>query len=82
MDVVAIFAGKDTHDVTFFCRNDFLLQGPNKARCFPNGSWSQEIPKCLEQCADLPGKIENIQASIKRSAFIYKKNLNEIWYYC
>ncbi|XP_076080666.1 uncharacterized protein LOC143051654 [Mytilus galloprovincialis] len=66
LDVVAIFAGKDTHDVTFFCRNDFLLQGPKKARCFPNGSWSQEIPKCLEQCADLPGKIENIQVSTNK----------------
>lgn len=81
MDVVAILAGKDTYDVTFFCRNDFLLQGQNHARCFPNGSWSRELPRCLEQCPNLIN-IENIKASTKRIAIIYKKNDNEMCYDC
>ncbi|VDI33105.1 Hypothetical predicted protein [Mytilus galloprovincialis] len=63
---------KGIYDVTFKCRNDFSLQGPNQARCFQNGSWSREIPRCLEQCADLVKHIENIQASKKRRSLISK----------
>ncbi|VDI33107.1 Hypothetical predicted protein [Mytilus galloprovincialis] len=57
--------GKGIYDVTFKCRNDFLLQGPNQARCLPNGSWSRVIPRCVEQCINLVN-IENIQVSTSK----------------
>ncbi|CAG2237761.1 unnamed protein product [Mytilus edulis] len=71
----AKFVAKDTHDVTFKCRKDFLIQGPNQARCLPNGSWNREIPKCLERCVNL-GNIENIQASKTRPVSTNKRTIN------
>lgn len=72
MDLEAKVVRKQTYDVTFHCRNDFLLQGPNQARCFQNGSWSREIPRCVEQCINLVNIIENIHASKKRPSLILK----------
>ncbi|CAG2198310.1 CSMD [Mytilus edulis] len=66
LDLEATLEEKGIYDVTFKCRNDFLLQGPDQARCFPNGSWSRELPRCLEQCPNLVNIIENIQVSTNK----------------
>ena len=58
----------DTFDVTFTCINDNKLIGMSNVKCFNNGSWSHNIPTCLEQCFDL-NALDNIEVSL----YIYTK---------
>lgn len=33
-------------DIHYLCKKNFLLDGPQKVTCLPNGSWSASPPHC------------------------------------
>ena len=33
-------------EVTYTCQEGFVLFGPDKRTCRPNGTWSDTIPEC------------------------------------
>ena len=32
--------------VTYKCKDNFVIEGPNKRKCLPNGQWSSVPPTC------------------------------------
>ncbi|XP_053744214.1 beta-2-glycoprotein 1-like [Synchiropus splendidus] len=37
-------------DIHYLCKKNFLLDGPQKVTCLPNGSWSASPPHCRARC--------------------------------
>ncbi|KAM6217294.1 complement factor H-like [Rhynchocyon petersi] len=57
--------------VKFECNSRFVLDGPKEIHCSADGSWSGEIPRCMEISCKLPQVINGKPLSTKG---IFKEN--------
>ncbi|XP_020783691.1 beta-2-glycoprotein 1-like [Boleophthalmus pectinirostris] len=56
-------------DVHFLCKKNFLLDGPQKVTCLPNGSWSEAPPHCRIRCLIPAERSRVVIGGVKRWPF-------------
>ncbi|CAL9705629.1 unnamed protein product [Knipowitschia caucasica] len=56
-------------DVHFLCKKNFLLDGPQKVTCLPNGRWSKAPPHCRTRCLIPAERSRVLIGGVKRWPF-------------
>lgn len=56
-------------DIHYLCKKNFLLDGPQKVTCLPNGSWSASPPYCRARCLIPAERSRVVVAGVKRWPF-------------
>lgn len=57
------------YDIHYLCKKNFLLDGPQKVTCLPNGSWSELPPYCRTRCLIPAERSRVIVGGVKRWPF-------------
>ena len=60
------------NDIIFSCNQNFVLEGSFLATCQSDGTWSMNLPKCLEKCSDPSG---NTNAHVIGRKFYHGKEV-------
>ncbi|PIK57235.1 putative sushi, von Willebrand factor type A [Apostichopus japonicus] len=47
------------YTVVASCNGDFYIEGNSEVTCHSNGTWSQQLPKCVAMSCGSPGSVEN-----------------------
>uniref|UniRef100_H3CRP0 Beta-2-glycoprotein 1 n=1 Tax=Tetraodon nigroviridis TaxID=99883 RepID=H3CRP0_TETNG len=56
-------------EIHYLCKKNFLLDGPQKVTCLPNGTWSQSPPFCRARCLIPAERSRVVIAGVKRWPF-------------